>query len=320
MTESMSVLHIPKRQNLGSDFDLETTGGVLSSSAFDAFTQLQKLEAQLQEAKDRDEAILFETCLRKIWIVRSVEQFQTFEFSEDMMNRYKSYEAYSFLLEIICGLHSPVVGETEVFGQFKDQIVKQVTNKHPLFKLVRQLMTDAKDIRRMHLTHLGSQSYGSFCRRMILDKKAVDMVGFGSFAQSILPWVEKDHIAGRIFVRNAEKECSSVSKFKFCALSTLSDFYPSDVQSALIICAPIQAKDIECGHYNLIIDLRETSTEDAIKHGNVITLSDVFAEIEKGSEYVLGQKQLALAEVQVRAKNLVNSVILRPFGWDDICA
>lgn len=321
MTESMSVLHIPKRQNLGSALELEAVDSVLSPTALDALSQLTALEAQLQKAQDANEALLFETCLRKIWIVKSAQEFETIELSEEYVKPYKSQEAYRFLLEIICGLHSPVVGETEVFGQFRDQIVKQVTNKHPLFKLVSQLVTDTKDIRRQHLTHLGSQSYGSFCRRMILDQKAVDVVGYGSFAQSILPWVEKDHITGRIFVRDEKKyKNNTASKFEFCALPSLNTEAPVDAESTLIICAPIQASDIKVDHYKLIIDLRETSVEDPIKHTNVTTLADVFAEIEKGSEYVQAQKDLALDEVKVRAKNLLNSIMLRPFGWDDICA
>lgn len=324
MTEMINVVHIPKNSSLGPMFlnSQEHAGAAVSTSMQNSFLQL---EDQLDEAAQNQQAILFETCLRKIWIVKSTDTLAATDLQDEGVVNYKSQEAYKFLLEVICGLHSPVIGETEVFGQFRDQVVKPLSSKHPLFKLVNQLVKDAKEIRRDHLTHLGSQTYGSFCRRMVLDLNAVDMIGFGSFAQSILPWVAKSHIAGRVFVRDAQRYVGqTLTPF---AMEDFSEFAQkslcstSDVKAgALIICAPISASDIKLKGYDLVIDLRETASSDPISHPNVITLQNVFAEIQKGSEYALGQKTLALEAVKVCASRFNNSMMLRPFGWEDICA
>ena len=334
MTEAINVVHIPKN-TLGMPLDLKgqrQNADELLGLHHSALSYAQ-LEDQLDAAQARNEALLFETCLRKIWIVKSTDQLVATDLMDQGVSSFKSQEAYKFLLEVICGLHSPVVGETEVFGQFKEQVVKKTSPKHSLFKVVSQLVTDAKDIRRQHLTHLGSQTYGSFCRRVVLDQNAVDMIGFGSFAQSILPWVSKEHIEGRIFVRDLQKHLGhqneegapskskavSFSKFKLQDIKTFAMSEPM-CKSVLILCAPIAAQEVKAKGYEVVIDLRETATTDPIAHSQVITLQDVFAEIQKGSEHALNQKSLALAEASVRASRFNNSMMLRPFGWDDICA
>lgn len=321
MTEAINVVHIPKN-TLGMFLNLkdqEQGTDERFNLIHSAYTQL---EHQLDAAEERSDAILFETCLRKIWIVKTTDKLAATDLGEQGVSSYKSQDAYKFLLEVICGLHSPVIGETEVFGQFREQVVKKIDPKHSLFKVVSQLVTDAKDIRRQYLTHLGSQTYGSFCRRMVLDQKAVDVIGLGQFAQSILPWVSKEHILGRVFVRNTQKYVDQkLTSFKVCDLKALGETQnPIHPSSVLILCAPIAAQDVKAQGYKLVIDLRETATRDKITHSHVITLQDVFAEIQKGSEHALKQKTLALAEVQTRANRFNNSMMLRPFGWDDICA
>src|SRR5205085_5331838 len=81
---------------------------------------------------------------------------------------FRGQQAYAFLLEVICGLNSPIVGETAVMGQFKDFLLDA---KFPrtswgnfLRQLVTNLMIDAKRVRARHMQGIGSQSYGSLVR------------------------------------------------------------------------------------------------------------------------------------------------------------
>ena len=70
-------------------------------------------------------------------------------------------EAYRLLLEILCGLRSPMVGETQVMGQFK-AFLASLDREHAWVNRVGQrLLTDARDVRTRHLQGLGSRSYGS---------------------------------------------------------------------------------------------------------------------------------------------------------------
>lgn len=314
MTDSIGLLHLSKK--------LSKKQGVATLKNPETGILKQDLEAQLCEAQAQGHALLFETCLRKIWIIRK-ELWNELAPQQDLMESFAGSEAYQFLLEVICGLCSPVVGETEVFGQFKEQIAKPLKPQSLFFKWVGKLLTDAKEIRRDHLTHLGSQSYGSFCRRQLVDFAHIDIIGLGQFTQSLLPWIEKAHVQGRIYTRDVNKYENQVStEFNLFPWTQFGDSSKPTSPSALLICAPIAADEIskKVQSYDLIIDLRETSETDSISHAHGLNLDSVFSEIRKGSKNAHKQKEQALVEVKKRAQKINNSMTLRPFGWDDICA
>ena len=75
-------------------------------------TQEQMLPSLLQDTA------LFETCLRKIYFFDEDAEIRT-ELLEKKIKFYQGSEALQRLLEVLCGLHSRVLGETEIFGQFK---------------------------------------------------------------------------------------------------------------------------------------------------------------------------------------------------------
>src|SRR5262245_7763142 len=74
-------------------------------------------------------------------------------------------EAYRLLLEILCGLQSPMLGETQVLGQFKTFLTTLDADQAWLSRLGQRLLADAREIRTEHLQGLGSRSYGSAVRR-----------------------------------------------------------------------------------------------------------------------------------------------------------
>src|SRR4051794_17953925 len=54
---------------------------------------------------------------------------------------YLQGEAYRFLLEVVCGLKSPIVGETEVFGQFKVFSQEWVKREPKRASLIQKLLS-----------------------------------------------------------------------------------------------------------------------------------------------------------------------------------
>jgi glutamyl-tRNA reductase len=105
----------------------------------------------------------FQTCLRHL-VIASVSAELTS--SDEVL---VGHDIYRFLLEVICGLRSSLIGETEVYGQFRTAVQLFHGPSSPwglqATKIFRALFEDAKRIRGEHLKDLGSQSYGSLLRR-----------------------------------------------------------------------------------------------------------------------------------------------------------
>ena len=105
------------------------------------------------------EGLLWSTCLRSL-----VLGFGECVDHKDDFQIYHGREAYLFCLEVVCGLRSPMIGETEVFGQFKNLIKNhsfEHTYKSQKLKIILEdICRDAKQVRQKHLLNLGSQSYG----------------------------------------------------------------------------------------------------------------------------------------------------------------
>ena len=140
-----------------------------------------------REARDTMPAVLngieWQTCLRRILFLNArdnhdiLDTIETEGLLPPIVEVFRGQEAYQFLLEVICGLNSPIVGETAVMGQFKDFLQNA---KFPntcwgnfLRRLATNLMIDAKSVRTRHLQGLGSQSYGSLVRQHVKGLPAV---------------------------------------------------------------------------------------------------------------------------------------------------
>src|SRR5262245_25463693 len=64
-------------------------------------------------------------------------------------------DAYALLLEIVSGLRSPLVGETEVQAQFKSFLASLDPRiDGDLIRVGQRLLTDVKSIRRQHFQGL----------------------------------------------------------------------------------------------------------------------------------------------------------------------
>src|SRR5947208_6271858 len=171
-----------------------------------------------REARDKMPAVLngleWQTCLRRILFLNSHdhrELIQTLEAGNvipPIVEIVRGQDAYRFLLEVICGLNSPIVGETAVMGQFKEFLLNAKFPKTSwgnfLGQLATNLMIDAKRVRSRHLQGIGSQSYGSLVRHQVKGMPAVAVLGSGKLAREILPWlIGKTKV--RVFCRNPKQ-------------------------------------------------------------------------------------------------------------------
>src|SRR5690606_17256802 len=139
------------------------------------------------------EGTLFETCMRRMVLAfMADESFVNLrghtQKAEDTI--YRSEKAYQFLLEVVCGLKSPVKGETEVQGQFRD-FIESLGETHQLKNLMVEVLRDARKVRTEFLNGLGGQSYGSFARRRLREFQNVHVVGTGHLAEELFPWLAK---------------------------------------------------------------------------------------------------------------------------------
>jgi glutamyl-tRNA reductase len=260
------------------------------------------------------EAPVWSTCLRSLAFVDGAPSFDLMPGDEV----YSHAVAYGFLLEAVCGLHSPIVGETEVFGQFK-RFAEEWTRLEPgRAPLLQRVLGDAKDLRRRYLNGMGAQSYGSFLRKH-LDRKRLDggrihLLGGGHLAREILPYLAK-HGDVVVHVRTPAKV----------------DFHPyarglserAFDGGALVIAAPMTAADIHAwldgGRPERIFDLRETSGSDPVA-AQAVPLQDIFGQIARTKARLSPVVRTMKDEIRLCSEKFNRLEKIRPQGWDDLCA
>lgn len=273
------------------------------------------------DLKTRRDWCYWGTCLRQIAIGLSEQDIPDVTDSEDV---FVGLEAYRFLLEIICGLHSPILGETEVFGQFKafvEELDDQCENAAMFLPTFRQLIKDVKDVRHRFLTHLGSQSYGSLSRREIQDGQSVHILGAGQLAQEILPWVQKksQHVAFHV----RSKSRTDIQNYAVYELSEKN----LSLEGVLIVAAPISARELEVWmdrhqcRFVKMIDLRGEGIFDPLNpRVPVVDLAQLMKKLQDRKNEKNEVVELAKEEILRYAQSYASAAKVRPQGWDDLCA
>jgi glutamyl-tRNA reductase len=295
-----------------------------------------------REARDRMPAVLngieWQTCLRRILFLNArdnhdiLETITTEGLLPPIVEVYRSQQAYGFLLEVICGLNSPIVGETAVMGQFKDFLQNA---KFPnsawgnfLRQLATNLMIDAKRVRARHLQGLGSQSYGSLVRQHVKGLPTVAVLGSGKLAREILPWlIGKTTV--RVYCRNLERAQTLCEEFPEIELVpySKSDIAWSEGEAGLVIAAPLQADEVarwsqsQAVSFTKCLDLRGEALTDPINHPMiVIALHELFAALRAERERLEGHIEAARSEIKRLVARQSQQAQFRPFGWEDLCA
>jgi len=119
-------------------------------------------------------------------------------------------EAYTFLLETICGLKSKLIGENEIVGQFKEaykNFSSQDIKDTRLMLVLEKLFQDAKVLRTKHLLGLTQKTYASLTRKHFSQDVKADhivIIGSGQLAEDLINQFKKKSLVS-ICARNREK-------------------------------------------------------------------------------------------------------------------
>jgi glutamyl-tRNA reductase len=233
-------------------------------------------------------------------------------------------EAYAHLLEVVCGLHSPITGETEVLHQFKLFAESLPIERAALRDLCTRIVADARSIRARHLIGLGSRSYGSAARRYLRESGRVAMIGTGMLAQEIVPFLVRP---GRVLdLWGRRPECAIGAPG--LTYRPLRSPHPARIaeRSAMVVAAPIDAAGIaRCAarytDLEVVVDLRAEGEHDPLPPiAPVISLADVFADFQSAAHAIDLRVAAAKEEIRHCARAFAARVKLNPSGWHDLCA
>jgi glutamyl-tRNA reductase len=274
----------------------------------------------------------WQTCLRRIQFLRDGEIHLPSIAAKTKSEVYRGERAYQFLLEVVCGLNSPLVGETAVMGQFRDFCGQAKLPASSWGWFLRQFMSDilvdAKRVRHEHLQGLGSQSYGGLVRQHLAGISTTAVVGSGQLAEEILPWlIGKIHV--HLFYRNrlrAETLLSSHPQIRIDKFESNASVW-NDESTALIVAAPIASEVIEDWmkqqrvRFAKILDLRGEAATDRLRSPEpVIQLSEMFARLKSDRQRLGERAAIARAEIKKLTESRIKQAQYRPFGWEDLCA
>jgi len=253
--------------------------------------------------------LAWQTCLRRIIFLHQTELSLLNHLPDHLMNIYRGQQAYQFLLEVICGLHSPLLGETAVMGQFRtfraSAEFTPTTWGRFLQKLITDLLVDARYIRHQHLEGLGSQSYGSLVRKHLQSSKRIALLGTGSLAKEILPWLIDDAEV-RVFYRSYShaQRLSQGYKLQLDQFTMADAGWDGDA-GALVVAAPLSADEInrwlelQSTSFSLIVDLRSNAATDPINVSQpLVKLSELFASLSYQRKRMDQRKLLALHDIK----------------------
>lgn len=281
----------------------------------------------------------WKTCLRQI-ALGSMEVYEAHLPKMDEQDEvYIGDDAYRFLLQVICGLHSPLIGETEVNGQFKNAVASFELPVSPwggqMRRFFKALFEDAKKIRQTHLSDLGSQSYGSILRRELRDLRRVHILGAGHLVQEVLPWLCKDGNEVFVHCRDTKKAAEELKAFTDIKICQMNERTGLNQAEALVIAAPLTAAWIRNwigtdggSRIRVVADTRGDSGEDYVADGpgpigdraRVLTLADLLERISSNQIQLQARKRQALVAIDEAVAEKGRHVEYRPFGWEDVCA
>jgi len=271
------------------------------------------------------------TCLRQLQFCHAAE----YKLVRGAVGRetevYQGEVAYQFLLEVVCGLHSPIQGETEVMGQFREFCARapfpETMWGYYLRQMAQDLLTDAKRIRHLHLRNLGSQSYGSLAARYFRAVPMMSVLGAGKLVREMLPWlIAKGGVT--VFNRTRRTLDELQAEFPEIRVAQLEEVVPESMSGGgLVIAAPLPAGEIrrwverQGVGFAKTIDLRGESAEDRVDlPGEVLDLHQFFRLLEEERSRARHLSTRAREEIRACADQYLRQMQCRPFGWEDLCA
>lgn len=260
---------------------------------------------------------VWRTCLREVLFSQSAEAL-----SDDAATLTEG-RAYQLLLEILCGLRSPMIGETQVVAQFRS-FLSELPREHSWIRHVGQrLLADARQVRTVHLQGVGTHSYGNAVRTCLGAAEIAVLVGTGKLAADILPFVAGGGRAVHQWGRTRDVKTRQGVSYRVLESTDASP--ATNVPAVLIIAAPAPSSalvSLVAAYPGLtrVVDLRAEAEMDPLAvQVSTVTLADLFARAGDGSRAVSAQIEAARADIAERSRRYEQRANVRPFGWEDLC-
>lgn len=277
-----------------------------------------------------DTGVVWQTCRRRL-LFFDEHSFENYQLT-GQEEVYRDIEAEEFLIEVLCGLKSPLVGETEVFGQFKIwwQNLENLSFKQKYEARIQLIYSVVKRIREESLCGLGSQSYGSLLRKKIGElasasgEVCIDFVGAGQLVEEMVPWVEKKW-KFRIWCRNPERIETSELAQKAVSVKSMSD--TENVSNLLVVAAPLSHDELNFwiknrsnGENLHVFDFRHDSMgyNGSDQFRQFLHLDHFTTEVEEQKQQIQFHIEEAKAKINNWKHTEMNRAQVRPFGWDDL--
>jgi glutamyl-tRNA reductase len=258
-------------------------------------------------------ALVWRTCLRQVQFLLPGSVYGQPIAGGEM---YSGTQAHRFLVEVCAGLHSPLLGETEIFGQFKS--FRDQSIWHSAWdSLLDAVEEDVKKIRRNFLTNLGSQSYGSLTRKRLPEGTPVVVVGAGRLAQDILPWLDKHEVT--VLARNPAKVLGWKGK-----VASFEDVSSLPASASWIVAAPISNDALQilwlAAKPGTVLDFRGESRIESCPGSEYFDLTTLFSELELIRTSLAARREQAMKAVENLSATRESVVVHRPYGWEDAFA
>jgi len=236
-------------------------------------------------------------------------------------------DAYALLLEVVCGLRSPLIGETEVQAQFKEFLASEAARENRgLRQLGQRVLGDAKRIRHKHLQGFGAHSYGRLTRGHLAGQR-VAVIGTGALASEVInaaPGEVAVDVWGRSADRLRQSRPEGVTFFPLGDATAHAGMQTDG--STIVVAAPVGAEDLsrvmDCYRdVHGVVDLRSSDQQTPIGAGiPVVLLADLLTEAARTEVGGAPRVRAAKADINQLASAFVRLEEFRPFGWDDVCA
>lgn len=290
---------------------------------------------------DCGNVFVLKTCQRTLLLGFGQSPFYLIEDSTHIRDVFTANDAYTFLLETICGLKSEVIAEYEIVNQFKTayqefmQLEKK--NSHIIF-ILEKLFKDSKKIRTDYLTEIGQLSYAGIARKLIHTKQCqsdVLIVGSGSLAVDLIKLLKKKH---RVFItaRNTQKAAELAMEHSLQILDW-KDY--QSYQSFNVIVNTIGSDEILFNEIffslwiqphssslpsgitsKLFIDLGSPSVIDThcCEQDGVYRLEDIFKQSARLNSEKMEKVTRARDAINLVAHNRLQHAISYPMSWEEL--
>jgi len=169
------------------------------------------------DLKKMDQApFILSTCQRNLVVYYNQESISP---TQGFSYQAQGVEAYQYLLEIICGLQSKLIAESEIVSQFKHaykSYLEKENRNSSLIRVLEKLFKDAKCIRSEYLKGISQKTYSYIARKNLVGKyqgKEVLILGSGKMAEDLILQMNKK---ARIYLssRNSQKARELKEQYK----------------------------------------------------------------------------------------------------------